>query len=204
MRAARLLHLLMLLQNRGRLTTAELAQILEVSRRTVLRDLDALSEAGLPLVVTRGSKGGVELGFGYRTQLTGLSHEEAEALGVLLSLPAAWLAPIGLDRAARQVQSKLIESLAPSVRDAVLRVRDQFRIEAPEPRTDPRLSAMALAVRERRVVRLRNHSEHPVVVHPCALRWGSAISLFDARSSSWVPSSAWGAINISAHRFETS
>ncbi|MEM9691464.1 MAG: HTH domain-containing protein [Myxococcota bacterium] len=170
MRAARLLHMLMLLQNRGRQTTAELAQTLEVSRRTVLRDLDALSEAGLPLVVTRGSKGGVELGFGYRTQLTGLSHEEAEALGVLLSLPDVWLAPLGLGRAVRQVQSKLVESLAPAIRQTVLRVRDQFQIEAPEERADPRLSAMALAVRERRVVRLRYHSDAPQLIHPRRLR----------------------------------
>ena len=88
MRASRLLQILLLLQNRGRLTTATLARELEVNRRTVLRDVDALTEAGLPVIVHRGQRGGIELGFNYRTRLTGLSADEAEALGVLLTRPA--------------------------------------------------------------------------------------------------------------------
>ena len=59
MRAARLLHTLLLLQNRGRMTSARLAAELEVSRRTVLRDLDAMTEAGLPVIVHRGRDGRV-------------------------------------------------------------------------------------------------------------------------------------------------
>lgn len=66
MRAARILHMLLLLQNRGRLTAGALAEELEVSRRTILRDLDALTEAGLPVIVHRGAQGGIELGFGDR------------------------------------------------------------------------------------------------------------------------------------------
>ena len=85
MRASRLLHILLLLQNRGRMTAKMLATELEVAQRTILRDVDALTEAGLPIVVIKGNQGGIELGFNYRTRLTGLAEDEAEALTVLLS-----------------------------------------------------------------------------------------------------------------------
>ncbi len=63
MRASRLLRILLLLQNRGRHTSAQLAAELEVARRTILRDVDALTEAGLPIIVYQGNQGGIELGF---------------------------------------------------------------------------------------------------------------------------------------------
>ena len=84
MRASRLLLMLLLVQNRGRMTSEDLAAELEVSKRTILRDVEALSEAGLPMIVRPGRGGGIELGFNYRTRLTGLAADEAEALGVLL------------------------------------------------------------------------------------------------------------------------
>jgi predicted DNA-binding transcriptional regulator YafY len=77
MRASRLLQILLLLQNRGRLTAGQLARELEVDRRTVLRDVDALSEAGLPVITFQGQSGGIRLGFDYRTRLTGLDADEA-------------------------------------------------------------------------------------------------------------------------------
>ena len=64
MRASRLLQILLLLQNRGRMTAAALAREVEVTPRTILRDVDALTEAGLPMVVNTGYRGGIELGFG--------------------------------------------------------------------------------------------------------------------------------------------
>jgi predicted DNA-binding transcriptional regulator YafY len=204
MRASRLLRMLLLLQNRGRLTCAQLASDLEVTRRTVLRDVDALSEAGLPIVVLRGARGGIELGFHYRSRLTGLSSAEAEALGLILSAPMAALDAVGLSAAGKAARTKLLESLPDGVRETAALAQQRFRIEPGDgPPEDPRVAPLARAVRERRIVRIQARSRAARTLHPIALVLGSKGWLVDdaLAPGHLVPLAECGDINISALRF---
>ncbi|MEZ5284800.1 MAG: HTH domain-containing protein [Vicinamibacterales bacterium] len=202
MRASRLLHLLLLLQNRGRMTTGVLARELEVARRTVLRDVDALTEAGLPVVVVRGPRGGIELGFNYRTRLTGLDRDEAEAIGVLLAQPLDRLAALGLGSAAERARRKLLESFPDAVRAHATTAAVRFRFAEPPAETDPRVPALAAAVREERVVRIRAHGPHERVVHPAALeRRADGWFLFDGLANEPIALDECGDVNISSRRF---
>src|SRR5690349_10950397 len=109
MRADRLLSILLLLQTRERLTAGELAGRLEVSRRTVLRDMDALSAAGVPVYARRGGGGGWSLLDAYRTDLTGLTETEAQAL--FAAAPAPVLHDLGLGKPAEAAFLKLRAAL---------------------------------------------------------------------------------------------
>ena len=204
MRAARLLHILLLLQNRGRLTANALAEELEVAPRTILRDMDALTEAGLPVVTYQGNRGGFELGFNYRTRLTGLAADEAEALAVLLADPTPRLADLGMAVAAARASNKLVESLPDGVRQRVAEARGRFAIEPlPAAPADPRIAALAQAVRRRVAVRLAARSRAPVTVHPVGLAYGAeGWMLADAlRPGRPIPAADWGDINISSLPF---
>lgn len=204
MRASRLLQILLLLQNRGRLTCATLAGELEVTRRTILRDVDALTEAGLPILVVRGNHGGIELGFNYRTRLTGLSAEEAEALAIALAQPAPALDALGIRAAAARAANKLIESLPDGVRQHIADARTRFRFARPPvAEADPGLHALAAAVRERRIVYLRANTPEHRAIHPEALVHGdrgwAVIDRHDLTQP--IPLESCGDINISAQRF---
>lgn len=204
MRASRLLQMLLLLQNRGRLTTAVLARELEVARRTVLRDLDALTAAGLPVIVHRGLRGGVELGFNYRTRLTGLAADEAEALGVLLTRPDTELAAIGLGDAANRARRKLLESLPDPVRERAMAGARRFRLLTPlTSALDPRLPALATAIRQQRIVRIHAHSLRERVVHPVGLHYtDSGWHLEDALAPHRpIALRGCGHVNVSARTF---
>jgi predicted DNA-binding transcriptional regulator YafY len=146
--------ILMLLQARHRLTARELAAELEVSQRTIYRDLDALALAGVPVYAEQGRAGGYRLVDGYRTRLTGLTEEEALSLFVLgLPEPAAAL---GLSDQAASVERKLLAALGPTQRVRAGVLRDRFRLDvsswyhpAEEP---PHHAALARAVLEDREV----------------------------------------------------
>ncbi|MFF0743285.1 helix-turn-helix transcriptional regulator [Streptomyces sp. NPDC004111] len=157
MRAARLIKMVLLLQSRPMMTAAELARELEVSERTVTRDAQALSEAGVPVYADRGRAGGYRLIGGYRTRLTGLARSEAEAL-FLSGLPGA-LREMGLQDAASAARLKVSAALLPSLRDASANAAQRFHLDAPgwyqEPRTPRLLPAMAEAVWGDRVAETR-------------------------------------------------
>ncbi|MGY3063932.1 putative DNA-binding transcriptional regulator YafY [Streptomyces sp. TE3672] len=157
MRAARLIRMVLLLQSRPAMTAAELARELEVSERTVTRDAQALSEAGVPVYADRGRAGGYRLVGGYRTHLTGLARTEAEAL-FLSGLPSA-LRQMGLEDAGSAARLKVSAALLPSLRDASDSAARRFHLDAPgwyqEPVTPELLPAVAEAVWGDRIVRAR-------------------------------------------------
>ncbi|MFI6028728.1 helix-turn-helix transcriptional regulator [Amycolatopsis magusensis] len=114
MRADRLVSLVLLLRQHGRLSAAALARELEVSTRTVLRDIEALSAAGVPVYAERGRHGGFALLPGFQTELTGLSHDEALALLVAGSRRGAQA--FGLGSALASAMRKVVDALPESYR----------------------------------------------------------------------------------------
>jgi predicted DNA-binding transcriptional regulator YafY len=160
MRASRLLSILMLLQLRERLTADELAEEFEVSVRTIHRDIEALSAAGIPVYGDRGPGGGFQLLDGYRTRLTGLATDEAEAV-FMIGLPDA-AASLGLGSAATNAGRKVLASLPPALRDGADRLAERFHLDPIEwyQAAEPvdHLPALARAVLDERVVTMKYES----------------------------------------------
>ncbi|MDC0673422.1 helix-turn-helix transcriptional regulator [Nannocystis radixulma] len=158
MRSSRLLALLLVLQRRQRATAAELAEELEVSVRTLYRDVAALVAAGFPLWTEPGPHGGIRLVEGWRTRLDGLTAEEASALS-LSGAPQA-VADLGLGAVALSARAKLDATLPAELRDRAGRIRQRFLLDAPawfaRPEPLTALPAAATAVWESRKLELRH------------------------------------------------
>ncbi|WP_055714239.1 helix-turn-helix transcriptional regulator [Streptomyces torulosus] len=131
MRADRLVSLVLLLRQHGRLSATALARELEVSPRTVLRDIEALSAAGVPVYAERGRHGGFALLPGFRTELTGLSHDEALALLVAGSRRGAQA--FGLGPALASAMRKVVDALPESQRATAAGAAQRLLVE---PETD--------------------------------------------------------------------
>jgi predicted DNA-binding transcriptional regulator YafY len=154
MRADRLLSIVLLLQANHRLTAGDLAQRLEVSERTILRDMDALSAAGIPVIADRGAAGGWRLLDGYQTKLTGLSPAEIRSL--FFARPERLMSDLGLKHEAGTALLKLEAALPERARRDAEFARSRLHID-PRGWRDPGEAIPALPVllaglwRERRV-----------------------------------------------------
>ncbi|GAA5059709.1 YafY family protein [Nocardia callitridis] len=159
------MQLLLLLQTRGNSTGPELARQLEVSVRTVYRDVEALSAAGVPIYSAPGHAGGIRLVDGYRTRLTGMTTAEADAV-LLGGLPAA-AADLGLGTVLATAQLKVLAALPPELRGRATRIAERVHLDAPgwfrRPDETPALAAVAQALWHDRTLRLRYDRRDKIV-----------------------------------------
>ena len=156
MRASRLLSILVLLQLQGRVTAEALAAEFEVSIRTIYRDIDELSGAGIPIQSDRGPHGGFQLMQGYRNPVTNLENKEAEAL-FMIGMPGPALA-LGLGSAANNASRKLLASLPPSLREESSQIAACFYLDTIDwyqaDHTLPELPRIARAVLDQQCISL--------------------------------------------------
>lgn len=155
-RAARLLEMLLVLQRRGRMTAGQLATLLEVSARTILRDVEALSEAGAPIFASPGAGGGIELVDGFQTRLTGLTNDEARCLFLVGQPQVAHR--LGLAAPTQAARNKLLAAMAPTLAVEANQLSAWF-LHDPDPMAGNaiphgELRRLASSIRRRRVVEL--------------------------------------------------
>jgi predicted DNA-binding transcriptional regulator YafY len=148
--------MLLVLQRRGRMTARELAETLEVSERTILRDVDAFSEAGVPIVTTRGAGGGIELLDGFQTHLTGLTTDEAFSLFLVGQPQIAHR--LGLAAPSRSARNKLLAAIPARLAEEADRLATWF-LNDPDPWEGNHipygeLRRLARCIQQRRLVEL--------------------------------------------------
>ncbi len=174
MRADRLLSLLMLLQTRGKMSARALAEELEVTERTIYRDIEALEMAGVPLYAEPGRDGGYGLVDRYRTSLTGLSGNEVRAL-FMLNIPAP-LAELGVSQELKAALLKLTAALPAAHRDDEEHVRNRFYLDAVGWENDggptPHLRTVHQAVWQDRRVVLKYRPVFSAEVEQCVDPYG--------------------------------
>ncbi|MGW3175662.1 helix-turn-helix transcriptional regulator [Streptomyces sp. NPDC001153] len=157
MKSGRLLSILLLLQTRGRVPAHELANRLEVSVRTIYRDIEALSASGVPVYAERGRHGGIELLAGFRTDVTGLTADESRALFILAAQGAH--AALGLDAALGSALRKVMAALPAPHRPAAEVTSRRILVDATRWKSGPQqavdLEVLQDAVFADRRLRLR-------------------------------------------------
>ncbi|MFL0556460.1 helix-turn-helix transcriptional regulator [Paenibacillus barengoltzii] len=174
MRADRLLNLLILLQNRGKMSSRQLAELLEVSERTIVRDIEALSAAGIPVYAERGSRGGWVLADSYRTNLTGMRPEEIVSL--LLANHNELLKDLGIQGDFQAAYQKLLAAAPAPIRQDAELIRERLHIDGAgwhaSEEAFPWLSAVQEAVWAQRKLRIRYRKEEGIterIIHPLGL-----------------------------------
>ena len=163
--------MLLVLQRRGRTTASELAERLEVTQRTILRDVEVLSEAGVPIFTVRGSGGGIELMDGFQTHLTGLTTDEAGAL-FLVGQPLV-AHRLGLGAPTRAAKNKLLNAMPTSLAEEADRLSDWF-VHDPDPWQRNRiphgeLRRIARSIQRRRKIEITIGHERARTVRPLGL-----------------------------------
>ena len=193
MRASRLLSILLTLSVRGQVSAVDLAAELEVSVRTIYRDVEALGAAGVPVYATRGRHGGISLLAGYRTRLTGMSADEADAV-LLAGVPGAAV-DLGLGSVMAAAQLKLLAALPPELRERAARIRQTFHLDAPgwlrESEAPTYLATLADAAWTRRQVDVRYERSNRAIVErtldPLGLVLKAGVWYLVARSGGSAP-----------------
>lgn len=174
MRAGRLIAILLLMQNSGKLTSKELAEKLEVSERTIIRDMESLSEAGIPVYAERGVHGGWVLSEGYRTNLTGMHADEL--VSVIVGSPSSLLSDLGIASHYEAAVQKILAASPAEVSKGAALMKQKIHIDGAGwhqmEELMPFLSIVQEAVWEERLLKIRYHREDGIaerIVSPLGL-----------------------------------
>lgn len=174
MRADRLLSILLLLQNHRKMSSRQLAEQLEVSERTIFRDIESLCSSGIPIYAERGSQGGWVLAESYRTNLTGMSEHEISSL--LISNYSTLLGDLGIQKHFNSAYQKLLSSTPDVIRRDAERIRQRIHIDGvgwhPSDEAFPWLSTVQEAVwSEQKLDMVYKKDDATVmrIVHPLGL-----------------------------------